>query len=243
MFSARMGFIKTSAVPPPVIPGFTLVANVARSGGGTREFEFRLTGAGANSSVDWGDGNVETITGGVNPIHRYANSTTLKTIKIVGSTTGIELITANRIVDVTEWGPYTFTSPTDMFIDGRGLTTFTANDAPILVGTLTSMFEGCANLNEPKMATWNVSNVTGMNDMFNGASKFNQPIGNWVVSNVSSMNRMFQDASSFNQNLSSWTTNVASQPASFSLGANTNFANNTNLKKPFLRGGTIRINT
>jgi hypothetical protein len=56
---------------------------------------------------------------------------------------------------------------------------------------------------------------------------------------------MFGNAISFDQNLSSWTTNVPnlSLAANFSLGANANFANNDNLKKPFLQGGTIRITT
>jgi len=54
---------------------------------------------------------------------------------------------------------------------------------------------------------------------------------------------MFNNALVFNQNLSSWTTNVVSQPANFSLGANAVFANNTNLRKPYLQGGIVRINT
>jgi hypothetical protein len=54
---------------------------------------------------------------------------------------------------------------------------------------------------------------------------------------------MFVNAASFTQNLSSWTTNVASQPANFSTGANAMFSTNSTLRKPFLRGGTIRINT
>ena len=34
---------------------------------------------------------------------------------------------------------------------------------------------------------WDVSNVTDMSDMFQGASLFNQDIGNWKVSNVQYM--------------------------------------------------------
>ena len=38
-----------------------------------------------------------------------------------------------------------------------------------------------------------------MNDMFNGATSFNQNIGNWNTSNVQNMFGMFAEATSFNQ--------------------------------------------
>ena len=46
---------------------------------------------------------------------------------------------------------------------------------------------------------WNISNVTDIEFMFNGASSFNQPIGKWNTSNVTNMDGMFNAASSFNQ--------------------------------------------
>ena len=36
---------------------------------------------------------------------------------------------------------------------------------------------------------WDVSNVTDMGEMFNGATSFNQPLDNWSVSNGKSQNR------------------------------------------------------
>ena len=48
---------------------------------------------------------------------------------------------------------------------------------------------------------WDVSNVTNMSDMFEGAESFNQPLNNWNVSNVTYMNNMFAGANSFNQPL------------------------------------------
>jgi len=54
---------------------------------------------------------------------------------------------------------------------------------------------------------WDVSNVTNMNSMFEGATSFNQNINKWNVSAVTNMNSMFEDAASFNQNLRSWTRN------------------------------------
>ena len=41
---------------------------------------------------------------------------------------------------------------------------------------------------------WDVSNVTDMKRMFDGAESFNQPLNKWNVSNVTYMNRMFDGA-------------------------------------------------
>ncbi|CAB9504325.1 Inherit from NOG: (LipO)protein [Seminavis robusta] len=51
---------------------------------------------------------------------------------------------------------------------------------------------------------WDVSQVTGMVKMFDGASSFNQNISSWDVSQVSGLGRMFHEAILFNQDISSW---------------------------------------
>ena len=57
------------------------------------------------------------------------------------------------------------------------------------------------------ISKWDVSNVTDMNRMFSETTSFSQSLGNWDVSNVNSMFFMFS-ASLFNQNISNW--NVSS---------------------------------
>jgi len=52
--------------------------------------------------------------------------------------------------------------------------------------------------------SWDVSNVTNMEFLFQNAEAFNQDISNWDVSNVTSMLSMFWNAKAFNQDLNSW---------------------------------------
>ena len=54
------------------------------------------------------------------------------------------------------------------------------------------------------IGSWDLSNVTDMNGMFDRARSFNQDIGNWDVINVTNMESVFLGAESFNQNISSW---------------------------------------
>jgi surface protein len=55
------------------------------------------------------------------------------------------------------------------------------------------MFSGAKAFNQP-LNNWNVSNVTSMNDMFNGASAFkNHDLSNWKVSKVIYHGKFFND--------------------------------------------------
>ena len=68
------------------------------------------------------------------------------------------------------------------------------------VTNMGGMFQGAKSFNQP-LNKWNVSNVTNMHGMFGDATSFNQPLDNWNVSNVTTMRWMFSNARSFNQPL------------------------------------------
>jgi len=106
------------------------------------------------------------------------------------------------------------------FAGCTGLTTLSATDTPDLSGVtdMTSMFNGATNFNSD-ISGWDVSTITDMNTLFYGALSFNQDIGNWHVSNVTDMSSMFNGASSFNQNISNWNISKVTTMAAMFYGA------------------------
>lgn len=68
---------------------------------------------------------------------------------------------------------------------------------------MAQMFEGASRFNQP-LNDWNVSKVKDVSKMFCKAAGFNQPLNDWNVSNVENMVQMFDDALSFNQPLDRW---------------------------------------
>ncbi len=55
---------------------------------------------------------------------------------------------------------------------------------------------------------WDVSNVTNMQALFEGARAFSQDISGWDTSKVTNMSDMFNQAHGFNQDIGNW--NVSS---------------------------------
>jgi surface protein len=70
------------------------------------------------------------------------------------------------------------------------------------------MFLSNTNFNQ-NISSWNVSGVTNMSYMFNGATNFNQNIGSWNVSGVTNMSNMLGSSAlsvtNYNNILTGWT--------------------------------------
>ncbi len=75
------------------------------------------------------------------------------------------------------------------------------------VTNMNNLFQGAVNFNSD-ISLWDVSSVINMYLIFNNAYNFNQDISLWDVSGVTNMIGMFFNAHSFNQDLSLW--NVSS---------------------------------
>ena len=62
--------------------------------------------------------------------------------------------------------------------------------------------------------------MKNMQNMFQGATKFNSPLSGWDVGNVTGMTNMFQGASGFNQSLVNWCViQISSVPSNFSTNS------------------------
>ncbi|WP_342273880.1 BspA family leucine-rich repeat surface protein [Spiroplasma endosymbiont of Phycita roborella] len=76
---------------------------------------------------------------------------------------------------------------------------------PSEITSLQEMFSGTSKFNQD-ISNWDTSKVTNMTSMFSLTQSFNQNISKWNVSNVTTMHNMFGGASKFNQDLSNWNT-------------------------------------
>jgi len=169
-----------------------------------------------NFNVDWGDGSNDDITtwnDGDNP-HTYADAgVSTYTITITGTITGFQFNNGgdkNLIQEIQSWGPV-IPLGNSMFYGTPNLTV-TATDVLDLTGTgsLSSGFRNCSSLTTvPSMDSWNVSAITSIWNIFNGATNFNQDISSWNVGSATNMGGAFYGASSFNQDISGWDTGSA----------------------------------
>lgn len=163
------------------------------------DYVYTISGLNKGMMIDWGDGVTTNITAnGTNQTatHDYAVAGEYE-IKIWGDVAsgGTLQIGHFALTHILDWGTYVLDS----------VRTWT-NDTTRYSPNLTSV------------PSYLSPTVTRMNNMFSGASAFNQDIGSWDVSNVTNMNNMFRGASAFNQDISQWCVrNIASNPSDFDV--------------------------
>ena len=183
------------------------------------------SGGGYNYTVDWGDGNSDVAQVG-DAMHTYTVAGDY-TVTISGTFPRIFFNNAGdklKIRSVEEWGSsIAWDSMVNSFYGCTNLVN-NATDVPDLTGVsaMIRTFYNCSNLGNGSATNWNswdVSSVTSMFALFQGASSFNKNIGGWNVSNVSGMNFMFYNASSFNQNIGSWVVSKVTNMSNMFDGA------------------------
>jgi len=172
---------------------------------------------GSSYTVDWGDGATTTETGGT-ITHTYNDGTytdvTNPTVSI-GAESDTGAFTSFRfqnggsksdLLDVPQWGSIVWSDGQYMF-QGCNNTSFqiSATEYPDMsnVTNITYMFNGATYFNS-NINHWDVSTITNLFGLFRHATNYNQPLNSWDVSSATNFERMFDTASSFNSDISSW---------------------------------------
>ncbi|WP_299768629.1 BspA family leucine-rich repeat surface protein [uncultured Dokdonia sp.] len=179
--------------------------------GTSNDNQITIPAIGGNYTVDWGDMSTPdtNVSGAIT--HTYPTTGTY-TVTISGTFPTIFFNNGGdreKILTVENWGNPVWNSMARAF---HGCTNLVINapDSPDLsqVTSMAGMFDGATAINQD-IGDWDVSNVQNLNGMFRNTS-FNQDISNWDVSNVSVFAFMFDGATAFNQDLSAWGTRLGS---------------------------------
>ena len=169
-----------------------------------------------NFSVNWGDGNTDTITtyNQAQTTHTYSSPGEY-TVVITGTCSGFAFENTGdcqKILRVIRWGNVNLGNhPIGIFAGCSNLDLSSVSDTPNLsaMTTLKRMFYDCISLTTiNNVGSWNVSSITDMSSMFESCEIFNQSLNTWNVGNVTDMEFMFFNAFNFNGNITNW--NVAS---------------------------------
>ena len=162
------------------------------------------------STIDWGDGQTSVdVTG--RQMHEYTDPGTY-TVSITGNLTSINLNpfyysrSAQQLQSMDQWGDIRWTSMANIFRDAPNME-YRATDSPDLSGVtdMSGMFDGASSFNGD-ISGWDTSSVTSMSGMFRNAASFNGDISGWDTSSVTSMSGMFAGAASFDGDISGWDT-------------------------------------
>ncbi|MFV0346228.1 MAG: BspA family leucine-rich repeat surface protein [Bacteroidales bacterium] len=232
--------------------------------GANERFVLPLTyGAAYGFIIDWGDGTAPEAYDGVaqdlDCKHDYIEAG-IYTIKIKGTLSGrlpkitiIDEQVRDKLLSVAQWGDGRWSSMEEAFSDCKNMDV-TAKDIPNFseLTDLSSMFRGCTSLRgTATFSEWDVSTVKKMNNMFQGASVFDQNIGTWDVSSLEEAGYMLAEArlsvANYDSLLIGWNRQVVASTAKTGVpfhGGNSKYckgetARNSLINNSWGEGGTI----
>ncbi len=183
------------------------------------QFTIPTTGLGYNYNVDCDNDGTKEVTGHTTGDYTcdYTSLGGAGTYTVVISDnssagTGFPRIYFNnggdrdKLLTIEQWGTGQWTSMNSAFYGCSNLA-LQASDAPdlSLVTNMSRMFQGASAFNQD-IGDWDTSSATNMSWMFYNASAFNQDIGDWDTSSVTDIRSMFMSASAFNQDIGGWDT-------------------------------------
>ncbi|WP_111707128.1 BspA family leucine-rich repeat surface protein [Lutibacter citreus] len=163
------------------------------------------TGTGTfNYNVDWGDGNI-SINQTTNATHTYETAG-LHSVTITGDFPHIKFNGIGdkaKILSIEQWGTQQW-------------------------GSMEASFFGCLNLEVNATDIPDLSLVTDMSNMFNGATSFNEDIGSWNVSSITNMSNMFNgvtlSTANYEKLLYGWSSQTVKPNVNFH-GGNSKYCN------------------
>jgi hypothetical protein len=150
----------------------------------SNQFTIPTTGASHNYVVEWGDGNINVgVTGNIT--HTYAIAGTYQ-IKIYGQFPRIFFNNGGdrlKLLEIQQWGDIVWFNFADSFNGCENLN-ITATDLPnsTNVSSWLRAFTNCSSLVWSAIVNnINMTNNNNYSGMFNGATLFNQYVGDWVI--------------------------------------------------------------
>jgi surface protein len=180
-----------------------------------------------NFTVDWGDGNSDTITiwNQAEVTHDYGvGNEGSYVVTIDGTIDGWRFNNGgdkDKITNISKWGSLKLGNAGSYFF-GCSNITITATDVLDLTGTTTlfSTFRSCTSLTTvPSINSWATSGVTTFEAIFRDSTSFNQNLDSLDVSGATNIASFFRNIASFNQPVGSWDTSSVQTALSVFDGA------------------------